>query len=217
MEAMTPGGWPAGPAAMFRRFPVSLAIVGIVVALQAATALDAGLHPWLTEHFGVDWETFRQGQWYRFVVSPLFQHGPGFSGFNQFLILLVPALEWRAGSRLTLAVFALGDWLSTIPTLVFLRIAGEWNGAAMAAADTLDSGSSSASFAVAAALAALVPHRRIRTSCIAGLFGILIIRVAVYGNEYDWQHLLAGCVGATLAMVARRDIASRGRMNRRPE
>ncbi len=87
----------------------------------------------------------------------------------------------------------------------------------MAAADTLDSGSSSASFAVTAAVAVLVPHREIRTSCIAGLFGALIIRVAVYGNEYDWQHLLAGCVGAALAMVARRDIARRSRMKRLPE
>jgi len=67
MEAMTRGGWQAVTAAVFRRFAVSLAIVGIVVGLQAATALNAGLHPWLTEHFGVDWETFSKasgtGSW----------------------------------------------------------------------------------------------------------------------------------------------------------
>lgn len=217
LEAVTPGGPRAAVAAVVRRFAVSLTIMGIVVGLQAATALDAGLHPWLTEHFGVDWETFRQGQWYRFAVSPLFQHSPGFGGLNQFLILLVPVLEWRAGPRLTLAVFALGDWLSTIPALVFLRVAGEWNATAMAAANTLDSGSSSASIAVAAALAVLVPQRSLRIGCLAALFGALILRVLLYGNEYDWQHLLAGCVGAALTVVARRDIASRSRMKRPPE
>lgn len=187
-----------------RRFAVSLILLTIIVGLQVATARDAGLHAWLTVRFGVDWDTFQRGQWYRFAVSPLFQHGPGFSGVNQYLILLVPVLEWRTGSRLTLAVFWLGDWLSTIPTLVLLRLVGEWRSAALAAADTLDSGSSSALFAVAAALVWTAPRWWLRAMGVAGLFGFLAYRVAFYSKEFDWQHLLAGCVGVAVIAIARR-------------
>lgn len=185
--------------------------MAVIVGLQVATALDPGLHAWLTAHFGVDWDTFQRGQWYRLAVSPLFQHGPGFSGLNQYLVLLLPALEWRAGSRMTLAVFWLGDWLSTVPILVLLRVAGEWRAGALAAAETLDSGSSSALFAVTAALVWVAPRWWLRAMGIAGLFGFLACRVVCYGKEFDWQHLLAAGVGIVVTEVGwRASIGSAG-------
>lgn len=191
-------------AAFLRRFPVSILVLSAILALQGATAAFAGLHPWLTRHFGVDWQTTASGQAYRFLVSPYFQHSPGFGGVNQVLILFVPLLEWRAGSRLTLAVFMLGDWFSTIPTLVVLRIAGTWSASAMAAANTLDSGSSSAALAVVAALAASLPWRPLRAAGLAVLFGVLTGRVFLYGHEYDYQHLIAAGVAPGIAGLARR-------------
>ena len=135
------------------------------------------------------------------VTGPLVQTKPGFVWSNVLLVLLiVPLAERVVGSRQTLLVFFVGDWLSTLPILVVLRLLGAFgNAGALDHALTRDAGSSSGTWALAGALVAALKRPRLRY----GVVGVaLIAHLAlwmIFRQIFDLQHLAATGVGFALA------------------
>ena len=120
---------------------------------MAATALDPPLHAQLLHHFGLDWHQLATDQLWRLVTAPLLQTSVGFAWSNLLLLaVVVPLAEWRLGSRTTPLIFFGGEWLSTVPLLLGLRLAATGNDQAAQLAATPDVGSSAGGWALAAAL-----------------------------------------------------------------
>src|SRR4029079_16644750 len=111
-------------------------------------------------------------EFYRLATSPFLQPSPGYSASLLVLtVLTVPVFELRAGSLCAVMTFFAGDWLSTAPILVVLKVAGvAGNAAAAGLASRPDSGSSSGVFACLGALCLSLPSR-LRLAGIVALAG----------------------------------------------
>lgn len=194
----------ARASAVARRFPFSLALAGVVLWFMAATAAAPRIHGQLLRHLGLSWADLTHLQWWRLATSPLVQTKPGFVWGNVALVaLLVPLAEWRLGSRRSIATFALGDWLSTLPVLVAVRAAAVWgNDAAARVVVERDGGSSSGTWALAAALAWRLPGRRWRGGVAGALLGYQLVLVAWRHRLFDVQHAGAVVAGVLVSVAA---------------
>lgn len=179
----------------------SVVAVSIILGLQAASSLDHGLQRWLFGHFAVTWRTTAAFEWHRFIVSPFIQDHPGFVRIVPYLVVALPACEWLYGLRRTIAVFLLGDLLSTVPVLIAFRLAAEFGSAAAERAmDRPDSGSSSALIACTAATAVALP-RNVRAVLLVAGASFLAARLILSARLYDYQHVIAAAVGLGLALA----------------
>lgn len=178
----------------------SLALLPVLIGLEVATEVHPLWYPAVQRQMALNWEGFRHFELWRLVTSPLLQDRDGFAGGLMWLVIaLVPPLELRARTAFVATVFYLGDWLSTVPVLIGLRVAAAFgNAAAERLAFRADSGSSSGAFACAAALALTVPGRW-RVPGLLAIFGFLACRLALYHRLDDVQHTLAALVGLNLA------------------
>ena len=61
-----------------RRFPVSLAIIAVMLWFMAATAISPALHATLLRHFGLDWHDLTRLRLWRLPTSQLLAGQPGF-------------------------------------------------------------------------------------------------------------------------------------------
>jgi hypothetical protein len=113
-------------------------------------------------------------------------------------VVVPPLAEWRLGSRTTPLIFFGGDWLSTVPILLGLRLAAAGSGHAAELAATPDVGSSAGGWALAAALAWSSPPGRWRRLAVAAVLGGLTIVAVTYHRLFDIQHLTS----ATLVIAA---------------
>lgn len=171
-------------------------LAATTILLAAATQRHEGLHADLQRHLALDWDALEDFQFYRIALSPFVQTSPGFSPTVLGLTTLaVPMYEIRDGTRRAIALFFAGDWMSTLPILVALQVAG-WLGNTTASrlASTPDSGSSSGGFACMAALIASLPLV-LRLLGLASLGGFFVIRLAFWHRLYDFQHALAALIG----------------------
>ncbi|GIJ57334.1 phosphatidylglycerol lysyltransferase domain-containing protein [Virgisporangium aurantiacum] len=187
---------------LVRRYPASIAFAALQLWIMAATAADPHLHHVLLRHFGLAWADLRHGQVWRLVTGPFVQTRPGFVWSNLALVFLVfPVAERRLGTRRMAAVFLGGDWVSTVPVLLGVRIAVAAGvaGAAATLAER-DAGSSSGSFALIAATLLTVAAPRVRWSLIAVLVAALTVTLAVDQRLFDLQHLISAV--ATVAVLA---------------
>jgi hypothetical protein len=184
-----------------RRYPFAIGFVGASVGLMALTAAAPALHPELVRRFGFGWTDLVHLQWWRMVTNCAVPARSGLAPGNLILPgVIVVLAERRWGTTRALVTFFAGDLASSVVTLAGLRLVGALgNGAALAAALTRDVGSSSGTFALAAALAGTVPERRRRSLAVAALWGWLAMELVVYRRVCDVQHLEAAAVGVTLA------------------
>lgn len=190
-----------------RRSPVAASIVGVQLYVMAATAFTSDLQRQLVGHFAFGWQDLVHLHLSRLLTSTFVQDRAGLAWGN--LLLLVPALfvaERRFGSKLTAAVFGLADIVSTLIVVVLARLAGSLGSAsALSAALHRDSGSSSAGFALAAALAAGLPPGRARRTAVLAVLGFLACVLALNHTEADVRHIVAaGCGIAIIALNERR-------------
>jgi len=194
-----------------RRFPVATAIIGLDLYVMAATTVDTDLHPQLVGHFAFGWHDLVHLQLWRLLTSTFVPDRAGFAVGN--LIVLVPALcaaERRFGSRMAATIFGFGDIASTLAVLVLARLAGVLGSApALSAALHRDSGSSSAGFALCAALAEGLPAGRVRNAAVVGLACVLAGALAVHHAEADVQHLVAAACGVVIVALSTRRTAAR--------
>lgn len=185
-----------------RRYPFSTALIGVELWLMTVTSVDTDLERFLLRHFGLSWTSLARFQWWRLVTAALVEPRGGFVWGNVFLVGLVPLVEWRLGSRRTITGFFLGDWLSTVPVLAVLRLAGALgSGAALTAAFKHDAGPSAAAYAVLAAVVVSIPNRRLRVLTLGVVLLSILVPLAVYTRLFDVQHLVAAGVGVVMGRI----------------
>ncbi len=189
-------------AAVARRFPFSLALFAVSLWFMLSTAVEPEIHGQLLRHFGLAWRDLLRFQWWRVATSPLVQTGSGLAWGNVVLLAVLPPLaEWRLGSRRSVVVFALSDWLSTLPVLLGVRLAAALG--SDAAARTLlvrDGGSSSGTWGLAAALAWRLSGKRWRWPMIGALLAYQVVFMVWRHRLFDVQH--AGAIMASVAVSA---------------
>ena len=187
------------------RFPTSLILGGLVVALMAATVQAPGVHAHLRSWFGSSWYRWRDGQIWRLFTSTFVQSGHGFVGGIAVLLWLVPLAEWRVGSRLTAMVFLLGDWVSTLTVVLGARVVAAFgSGTAAHVLAHLDSGASAACYACGGAFVWSFPYGRLGNALVAVLLVDLVVEAAVTHMLAEIQHPIAVVVGATAVHLAAR-------------
>ncbi|MEO6629918.1 MAG: phosphatidylglycerol lysyltransferase domain-containing protein, partial [Aquihabitans sp.] len=152
-ELPDPASRPQRLLRFVRRWRVTLVLGGVVGWLMILTTIDPNQQIAFERSFGLAWADLVHLQLWRIFTAPLVQTHAGIIWSIVLLVfLIVPVAERRLGTRLTVMVFFLGDALSTIPILVALRVAGGLgNEHALANSMVRDSGSSSGSWALAAA------------------------------------------------------------------
>lgn len=196
-------------AALVRRVPLSLALMTIIVGLQFL-ALDRSSHRWLFDHLAVSWTDLPGAGLWRLVTATFVQDKPGLRLSILVPLAALPVAEWRLGAGRTAAAFFIGDWMSSTATLAALRLGGALGSdAAMGAATAPQAGSSSATVAVIAALAAHTPDRRRRRFFQAALAVALLGSLVLFHRLFEWEHVLAALVGTGLGWRARARAAVR--------
>ena len=190
--------------AILRRYPLTAVLLPVIVGLQVATEVRPGIHAALLPHLALNWPELIRLQFHRVLTSTIIQPTAGIAGpFGLLGAVALPLAEWRAGSRLTLIAFVVGDALSTLPILSGLRLldalglkeTSRWT-------DALDCGSSSAFVAVAAFFAMSAP-KAWRWPLLGTLAAVLAARVGLVHHLADYQHVLAGAVGVLLWLMSR--------------
>ncbi|MGI8483217.1 MAG: hypothetical protein ACR2OU_03010 [Thermomicrobiales bacterium] len=152
----------ASLAGLLKIFPATILIVALVVTIQLATnGHTAAEQLPLLDRFGFDWDYLVGGRWWNLFTGTLVQSKPGYH-YSMVLVVVsaVGILELVAGSRWTLAVFFVGDWVSSFLGIILLRIL---SGVGFAEATPLlsfpDAGTSGAAHVCYAVAATLFPRR----------------------------------------------------------
>jgi phosphatidylglycerol lysyltransferase len=186
-----------------RRWPFTIALFAIAFWLMAVTAVDPASHAWLLRHLGLGWNDLMRLQWWRLPTSQLLQAKPGFVWSNVALLcIVVPIGEAMLGTRLVVALFFLGDWISTLLTMLGARLLVALGaGPEMQAALGRDCGSSSGAWAIALGVTWALPRTRTRTTLLAAELGFLIGVLVRYGRLFDVQHLIAALAGIAITEI----------------
>ena len=196
-----------------RRFPVSLALLGVTLWLMTVTQEDVAFHDRLVSALGLSWPDLEQGELWRIPASALVNAEPGLQWSIVLLLVFVPLAESRLGSVRTLVTFFVADMASSLSTLSVLRaadLAGDESAGDLAA--THDVGSSSGCYGLAAMLVVSLRPGRARQLAAAALAAWLVGEVAVNRDLADWQHAISAAAGAALALALRRRESRAGRL-----
>jgi lysylphosphatidylglycerol synthetase-like protein (DUF2156 family) len=186
-----------------RRYPFSLAMVGLTAWFSVATDLDPVFQHVLLERFGLAYRDLARVEWWRVPTSPVIEPRAGFVWTNIVLLALVlPIAERRLRTLRTVAIFFIGDFVASVPTLFVLRLAGVLgNDVARLDAFMRDAGPSAGCWALIAAVAVQIGSRRWRWIASAAVFGGLAVAVVVFQRLFDVQHLVAAGSGAVCGTV----------------
>lgn len=184
------------------RLRFSLLIGAVVLSLQmmpGGTSANAGA----VRSLGINWHTLTTGQIWRLVTDILIEGRAGLRWSILIPFLWVGVAEWHLGWRTTAIAFFVTDWLSTVPTLIVLRLASPhsiWSAQQIA---RFDSGSSSAIYGT---LAAFCASRRGPNTWIAPVLLVQTMVTIWLTNHrlFDVQHLLSIAVGLLIGIAAGR-------------
>ncbi len=152
----------SSPLGLLKTFPATILIVSLVVTIQLATNGDTTAQQLpLLDQFGFDWDYLVDGRWWHLFTGTLVQSKPGYH-YSMVLVVVsaVGILELMAGSRWTLGVFFVGDWISSLLGTLLLRLLSA-NGFAEATPllSFPDAGTSGAAHVAYAVAATLFPRR----------------------------------------------------------
>jgi hypothetical protein len=175
----------------------------LILWFMLVTQVEPEAHQLLVRQLGLRWADLLHLQFWRLATSQLLQTKPGLAWGNIALLLpVLPLAERRLGSRRAVVVFFLGDWLSTVPVLVGLRVlAALGDGTAERTLRLRDGGSSSGAWALATAVAIGLPKGRWHMAAIAFVVGFNAIAAAVQHEVVDVQHALAIVAAVVLTRV----------------
>lgn len=193
-----------------RTFPVSLSLAFLMVWFMAVTDGRPVMYQWLLARFGLGWSDLVRFQWWRLPTSQVMQTQQGWVWSNLLLCgIAVPVAEWRLRSARTAALFFLGDWVSTVPVLIGVRLAAAaGNPAALNVLAHRDGGPSSGAWALVLGVAMSIDAVRVRRVIVGVLLGGLTAATVLLHQLYDVQHLVSAvAVVAALAYLRRRDAA----------
>ncbi|MGB3306050.1 MAG: hypothetical protein WBA63_07680 [Thermomicrobiales bacterium] len=185
----------ASPLGLLKTFPATILIVSLVVCIQMATNghTPAEQYPLLTR-FGFDWEMLARGRIWHIFTGTLIQSKPGFH-YSMVIVVVTAAavLELLAGSRWTLAVFFVGDWVSSILGVLGLRLLSAWGMAEATSLLTLPDAGSSGAAHVAYAVAATLLPTRVAIALYGLTLGVTIVLL--------WEQELAAAVTHLCAVL----------------
>lgn len=181
-----------------QRFPVSVAIIGVMLWFMAATAISPPVHVTLVRHFGLDWRDLTRLRLWRLPTSQLLAAQPGFAWAKVALAFVaLPIAEWRIGSRRTVITFFAADWLATLVTFVGLRISsGLGSGWSVVLLNIRDVGPSAGAWALLVVVAMSFRRRTLRVASTVAAVGFLVAALVIHGRLFDIEHALAA--GAAL-------------------
>jgi phosphatidylglycerol lysyltransferase len=202
-EIPDPRGVRGRALAMARRFPVTLSIGLLVVWIMAATRLDPAFHHVLERHFGLSFVALQHLQFWRLPTAELIQTSAGFRWANIALLSVsLPFAEWRLGSRRSILVFFVCDWISSLATYGCMTVfAAMGSSVAHQILIERDSGSSAGAWALATAGALSLTDPRRRRSAVASIFVFLGGALLIFHRLFDLQHLLAALVAVAVTMA----------------
>ena len=149
--------------------------------------------------FGITWHTFATGQLWRLVTDVLVQGRPGLRWSILLPFVWVGIAEWHLGWRRAAFAFFVTDWVSTVSTLIVLRMDVHSHWAARQIA-IFDSGSSAAIYGT---LAAFLASRCGPNSWIAPVLLVQTMVTIWLTNHrlFDVQHLISITVGLVLGVA----------------
>ena len=180
-----------------QRLPATLCLGALVIWFMAATNGSPVLHDELLRHIGLAWRDLKHLQFWRLPTSQLAETTAGFVWSNVALLLIIlPIAEWRLGTRRTVLVFFLGDWASTLITLIALRLVSPWSPWAAHILTVRDAGPSSGAWALVITVALTLHPPRARRILSITLMAFLVTTMVVHGRLFDVQHLLSGLAAA---------------------
>jgi hypothetical protein len=173
---------------------------------MAATAISPAMHVMMVRHFGLDWFDVTHLRLWRLPTAELLAVQPGFVWAKVALAFVaLPVAERRLGSRRTLIVFFLADWISTLTTFVVLRVAsGMGDTSARALLHIRDVGPSAGAWALIVTVVLVLERRPVRIAGSAAAYGFLLLALVFHGRLFDAEHALAACVALGIVVAHRR-------------
>ncbi len=189
--------------AAIRRFPTTLALTGVVVAVGAITSRHSAAHHQETlRRIGIDLDLLRLNHLWALPVATFVPSSPG---LRWHMLLLVAGslalLEYRAGSLRALITFLLTDWISSPLTVLALWcLAHLGSTQALQTLHIPDAGSSAAAHGALGAAFALLPDRWSVTA-LCGFFAYGVVALSFQRIDAALAHLLASVIGATIGWV----------------
>jgi hypothetical protein len=181
------------------RLRFTVAIGSVVLALQIALR-DPARHARGVRALGTNWATLTSGEVWRLVTGVLTQDQPWLRWSILLPFAWVGIAEWHLGWRMTALSFFVCDLVSTIGTLVVLRIAAPHSEWATEQITRFDCGSSAAIYGT---LAAFCASRRGPNAWIAPVLLVqsMVTIWLVDRRLSDVQHLIAVAVGLLLGVA----------------
>ena len=182
------------------RLRFSLLLGTVVLALQLLLGAPRS-HRDAVRSLGINWTSFASGQLWRLVTDVLVQDRPGLRWSILVPFLWVGVAEWHLGWRVTAAAYFVTDGLSTVPTLIVLRIASAKSTWSAEQISRFDCGSSAAIYGT---LAAFCASRRGPNAWIGPVLLVQTMTTIWLTNRrlFDVQHLVSIGVGLVIGLVA---------------
>jgi hypothetical protein len=192
-------GW-LTPVRVIARLRFSLLLAAVVIALQLLPG-GAKANATAVRRLGINWHTFAAGQIWRLVTDVLIQGRPGLRWSILIPFLWVGVAEWHLGWRLTATAYFVTDWLSTVPTLVVLRLASAHSQWSALQITRFDCGSSAAIYGT---LATFCASRRGPNAWIGPVLLVQTMVTIWLTNRrlFDVQHLVSIGVGLAIGFIA---------------
>jgi hypothetical protein len=190
-------------------FPASLLLLAVICSLSAWTGRYSNAEYLdVLRRFGLAWHDVHAGHPWHLFTGEWIQSSPGLEW--SMVAMLVGALlpcELLAGSWRLLVTFLAGDWISSLLTVVAMRLlAAAGVAEAVPYLHTHDAGSSAGAHAAFAVSAALLPGRLALPAWL-GLLGITIAMFWYQDLDAALVHLVAVLVGGAVAWRAwRREV-----------
>lgn len=184
-------------SSVLRRAPLAAALAVWTAGVAVASTADPDVHDRLVARFGLSWDDVVRGRVDRLVGNLLVPHAGGDPSVA-LPVVAVALAESVLGTRRTLVVGVLGDWLGTLPLLVVLRRSR--SASVRAFTEEHDVGLSAVAAAALAAAAVRVRGKR-RLAALAVVDGALLTAAVTNREVADLQHLAAGLAGTALELL----------------
>lgn len=178
------------------RYPLTLLLGGLLVALMLGTVVDPGLHGRLVARLSVSWPHLGALHLWRLPTSSLVQEQSGFVWAIAALMLALPAAEARFGSLRTLLIYVVCDAASSLLALGALELIGDER---LAAEPNIGSSAGLLGLLAAWIVTLRPPARRQAGGALAAG---LAIALAVDPELAAVQHIIAAVTGALLGSSA---------------
>lgn len=195
-----------------KRYPFSLAMVGLTLWFSIATDLDPRFQRVLHGQLGLSYPALTRLEAWRLVTAPVTEARAGFVWATFVVVLIVlPVAERRMGTRRTAAGFFAGALAASVPALLVLAVVGDGRHMAVAHALVHSASPATGCWALVLALVFTLATPRRRWLAAVAAFGVLIVGLVVVPHVGSAGRIASASVGAGLGWSWSRRQSARGR------